>query len=85
MTFRGSFERDLKEFAANDPELGQAVEAEDETGATWRFHGEAIAMAHLPSWPNNFFVDAVYRWEDDAGRSPTAPTRRRGTGNSTGR
>jgi hypothetical protein len=25
-------------------------------------------MAHLPSWPNNFFVDSVYRWEDEAGR-----------------
>ncbi|HEY0397699.1 MAG TPA: tyrosine protein kinase, partial [Acidimicrobiia bacterium] len=46
----------------------QDVEAEDEMGATWRFHGRAIAMAHLPSWPNGFFVDSVYRWEDDAGR-----------------
>jgi hypothetical protein len=27
-----------------------------------------VAMAHLPSWPNNFFVDAVYRWEDERGR-----------------
>jgi hypothetical protein len=48
--------------------LEQEIEAEDETGATWRFRGRAIAMAHLPSWPNNFFVDAVYRWEDEAGR-----------------
>jgi hypothetical protein len=46
----------------------QDIEARDETGATWRFHGRAVAMAHLPSWPNNFFVDAVYRWEDEAGR-----------------
>jgi hypothetical protein len=48
--------------------LEQDIEAEDETGARWRFHGRAIAMAHLPSWPNNFFVDSVYRWEDEAGR-----------------
>ena len=30
MTFRGSFERDLKEFAASDEELSQAVEVEDD-------------------------------------------------------
>ena len=48
--------------------LEQTIEADDETGATWRFHGRAIAMAHLPSWPNNFFVDSLYRWEDEAGR-----------------
>lgn len=30
MTFRGSFERDLKEFAADDTDLSQAVEAEDD-------------------------------------------------------
>jgi hypothetical protein len=48
--------------------LEQDIEAEDETGATWRFHGQAVAMAHLPSWPNNFFVDSLYRWEDREGR-----------------
>jgi len=30
MTFRGSFERDLKEFAETDPDLNQAVDAEDD-------------------------------------------------------
>ena len=30
MTFRGSFERDLKEFADNNPDLKQAVETEDD-------------------------------------------------------
>lgn len=30
MTFRGSFERDLKEFAEADPDLTEAVEAEDD-------------------------------------------------------
>ncbi len=48
--------------------LEQEIEAEDETGTTWRFRGRAVAMAHLPSWPNNFFVDALYRWEDERGR-----------------
>lgn len=32
MTFRGSFERDLKEFAEADPDLKGAVEAEDDDG-----------------------------------------------------
>ena len=30
MTFRGSFERDVKEFAERDPELKEAIEAEDD-------------------------------------------------------
>lgn len=30
MTFRGSFERDLKEFAEDDPDLKEAVESEDD-------------------------------------------------------
>ena len=30
MTFRGSFERDLRDFAEADPELKEAVEAEDD-------------------------------------------------------
>lgn len=30
MTFRGSFERDVKEFAQKDPELNEAIEAEDD-------------------------------------------------------
>lgn len=28
--------------------------------------GEAIAAASLPSWPNNMFVDSVYKWTDEA-------------------
>ena len=43
--------RDL--FAA----IRQEIEAEDETGRVHRFKGEAIAMAQLPSWPNNIFHD----------------------------
>ncbi|HKY91203.1 MAG TPA: hypothetical protein VJM11_09185, partial [Nevskiaceae bacterium] len=51
-------------FAATE----QTIEATDEAGERYRFRGEAIAMAHLPSWPNNIFIDSVYRWTDDRGR-----------------
>jgi len=67
-----SLTRVRRDVARYHPELfaalEQTIEAEDETGKTWRFHGRALAMAHLPSWPNNFFVDAVYRWEAEDGR-----------------
>ena len=46
----------------------QEIIAVDDKGERYRFHGEAIAVAQLPSWPNNIFVDAVYRWTDDKGR-----------------
>ncbi len=48
--------------------LRQEIEAEDEAGDGYTFRGEAVALAHLPSWPNNYFLDSVYRWEDDQGR-----------------
>ncbi|HYF24201.1 MAG TPA: tyrosine protein kinase [Baekduia sp.] len=48
--------------------LRQEVQAVDERGRTYRFHGEAIAMAPIPAWPNAGFCDSVYRWEDDHGR-----------------
>lgn len=48
--------------------LRQEIEAEDETGATYRFRGEAIACAPVPAWPNVSFHDSVYRWEDGSGR-----------------
>lgn len=51
-------------FAATE----QQIEAEDSDGHIHRFSGEAIAMAVLPSWPNNLFVDSVYRWRDARGR-----------------
>jgi len=47
--------------------LRQEIEAEDHLGEIYRFRGEALAMANLPSWPNNIFIDSVYRWENDAG------------------
>ena len=46
----------------------QEVEATDDRGRTHRFHGEAIAMAPIPAWPNAGFCDSVYRWEDAEGR-----------------
>jgi hypothetical protein len=54
------------------PDLFTAVEQEitaiDDQGEQYKFHGEAIAMAQLPSWPNNLFFDSIYRWRDAAGR-----------------
>ncbi|WP_028933740.1 hypothetical protein [Pseudonocardia spinosispora] len=46
----------------------QEITAVDEHGATYGFHGEAIACATLPAWPNTSFHDSVYRWEDEQGR-----------------
>jgi hypothetical protein len=48
--------------------IKQEIEAEDETGETYRFTGEAIAATSVPAWPNCAFNDTVYRWEDDQGR-----------------
>jgi hypothetical protein len=46
----------------------QEIEAEDDSGRTYRFAGEAIAMSAIPAWPNAGFHDSVYRWEDEQGR-----------------
>lgn len=46
----------------------QDIMAIDDQGDKYHFHGEAIAMAQLPSWPNGLFFDSVYRWTDDQGR-----------------
>lgn len=48
--------------------LRQEVEAVDASGRSYRFAGEAIAMAAIPAWPNAGFHDSVYRWEDEHGR-----------------
>jgi hypothetical protein len=52
--------------------LRQEITAEDDTGEVYRFHGEAIAAASLPAWPNASFHDSVYRWQDEAGRTTHA-------------
>jgi hypothetical protein len=47
----------------------QEIDAEDSKGKKYSFHGEAIAVAHLPSWPNGVFIDGVYKWTDkESGR-----------------
>jgi len=50
----------------------QEITAEDERGEVYRFHGEAIACASLPAWPNTSFHDSVYRWTDEQGRTTHA-------------
>jgi hypothetical protein len=48
--------------------LRQEIEAQDARGRVHRFHGEAIATAPIPAWPNVSFHDSVFRWEDERGR-----------------
>lgn len=48
--------------------MRQEITARDDQGETYRFKGEAIASASIPSWPNASFRDSVYRWEDEQGR-----------------
>lgn len=43
----------------------QTIEAEDDQGTIYRFKGEAVAQANLPSWPNGIFVDSVYKWTNE--------------------
>ncbi|OCL13592.1 hypothetical protein AOQ84DRAFT_372035 [Glonium stellatum] len=58
--------------------IKQEIELEDNKGERYFLKGEAIAVAQLPSWPNNMFVDSVYRWEDDKGRMTYCTYRRLG-------
>jgi hypothetical protein len=53
--------------------LRQTIVAEDAAGATYRFTGEALALAPIPSWPNAGTYDSVVRWTDDAGRVGYGP------------
>jgi hypothetical protein len=48
--------------------LRQEIDAQDETGRSYHFTGEAIATAALPAWPNASFHDSVFRWSDEHGR-----------------
>ena len=52
--------------------MRQEITAEDDRGELYRFHGEAIACAALPAWPNTSFHDSVYRWTDEQGRTTHA-------------
>jgi hypothetical protein len=49
--------------------MRQEITAEDERGEVHRFHGEVIACASVPQWPNAAFRDSVYRWHDEHGRT----------------
>jgi type I restriction enzyme R subunit len=49
MTFRGSFERDLKEFVANDAELATAIENEDDDAV------EVIMQERFYNRPEHFY------------------------------
>jgi hypothetical protein len=46
----------------------EQIQAEDDTGATHRFTGQAIAMSAVPAWPNFVAHDSVFRWEAADGR-----------------
>lgn len=39
--------------------IEQEIEAEDDSGTIYHFKGQAIAMAQLPSWPNNILIEYV--------------------------
>lgn len=42
----------------------QEIEAVDDTGERYHFHGEALGMSPMHSWPNIAFRDSVMRWTD---------------------
>jgi hypothetical protein len=53
--------------------MKQTIDATDEAGNQYRFTGEAIAIASIPSWPNAGTFDSVIRWTDDQGRIGYGP------------
>jgi len=53
--------------------LRQTIIAEDAAGATYRFTGEALALAPIPAWPNAGTYDSVVRWTDESGRIGYGP------------
>jgi hypothetical protein len=42
----------------------QEIEAVDDAGERYHFHGEALAQTPMHSWPNIAFRDSVFRWTD---------------------
>ena len=44
--------------------IKQEIKLKDDKSEKYFLKGEAIAVAQLSSWPNNVFVDSVYRWGD---------------------
>jgi hypothetical protein len=53
--------------------LTQTIEATDDAGNAYRFSGEAIAVAAIPSWPNAGTWDSVVRWTDADGHVGYGP------------
>jgi hypothetical protein len=53
--------------------LEQTIDAQDEDGNEYRFHGTALALTPIPSWPNAASYDSVVRWEDQNGRVGFGP------------
>ena len=49
--------------------IKQELELVDETGRRHRFSGHALSVTPMFSWPNIAFIDSVYHWEDEQGRS----------------
>jgi hypothetical protein len=47
--------------------LRQTLEAEDANGRSYRFEGEAVAMAPIFCWPHIEIRDCLYRWRDGDG------------------
>jgi hypothetical protein len=53
--------------------LRQTITAADSAGNRYRFTGESIAIASIPSWPNAATYDSVIRWRDEHGRVGYGP------------
>jgi hypothetical protein len=53
--------------------LRQRIEATDDRGTQYRFTGEALALASIPSWPNAGTWDSVMRWTDANGHVGYGP------------
>ena len=53
--------------------MKQTISATDDGGNEYRFTGESIAMAAIPSWPNAATYDSVIRWTDEDGRVGYGP------------
>lgn len=66
--------RDLELHPQTFAPLKTEIEADDDAGDRYTFHGEAIAFAPLPSWPNLTSYETLFRWEDDRGRIAHGPS-----------
>jgi hypothetical protein len=53
--------------------MHQTISARDSAGNDYRFTGETIAIASIPSWPNAATFDSVIRWADAHGHLGYGP------------